>query len=134
FVSGDIMLEQGEISGWLFVLVKGEAEMLINVDGRELKLGTLASGDFFGELSLLTGEPSSFTVRALATVETYRINQGMFQELVMQRESLVEPLYRVLSARQQEQQALLEREAESMRQPPQQLDLLDKMMKLFSSR
>jgi CRP-like cAMP-binding protein len=94
----------------------------------------LGAGDFFGELSLLTGEPSSFTVRALATVETYRINQGMFQELVMQRESLVEPLYRVLSDRQQEQQALLEREAESMRQPPQQLDLLDKMMKLFSSR
>ncbi|WP_234919216.1 cyclic nucleotide-binding domain-containing protein, partial [Aeromonas veronii] len=90
--------------------------------------------DFFGELSLLTGEPSSFTVRAVATVETYRINQAMFQELVAQRESLVEPLYRVLSDRQQEQRALLEREAEAMKQPPQQLDLLDKLMKLFGGR
>ncbi|WP_234919956.1 cyclic nucleotide-binding domain-containing protein, partial [Aeromonas veronii] len=90
--------------------------------------------DFFGELSLLTGEPSSFTVRAVATVETYRINQAMFQELVAQREALVEPLYRVLSDRQQEQQALLEREAEAMKQPPQQLDLLDKLMKLFGGR
>ena len=126
--------KQGDVSSWLFVLVKGEAEMVVNVEGRELKLGTLNAGDFFGELSLLTGEPSSFTVRAVATVETYRINQAMFQELVMQREALVEPLYRVLSDRQQEQRALLEREAEAMKQPPQQLDLLDKLMKLFGGR
>ena len=52
----------------------------------------------------------------------------------MQRESLVEPLYRVLSDRQQEQRELLEREAESMRQPPQQLDLLDKLMKLLGGK
>ncbi|MDM5100821.1 mechanosensitive ion channel domain-containing protein [Aeromonas salmonicida] len=132
FVSGDIMLEQGEVSSWLFVLVKGEAEMLVKVEGRELPLGTLNTGDFFGELSLLTGDPSPFTVRALGTVETYRINQAMFQELVMHRESLVEPLYRVLSSREQEQQTLLAREAESMKQPPQQRDLLNKLMKLFS--
>ena len=134
FVSGDIMLEQGEISGWLFVLVRGDAEMLINLEGRELRLGTLQAGEFFGELSMLTGEPSSFTVRALGAVETYRINQTMFQELVAQRESLVEPLYRVLSDRQQEQQALLAREAESMKRPPLQLDLFDKLMKLFGAR
>jgi len=52
----------------------------------------------------------------------------------MQRESLVEPLYRVLSDRQQEQRALLEREAEAMKQPPQQFDILDKLMKLFGGR
>ena len=131
FVNGDRMLTQGEISGWLFVLVKGDAEMLVEVEGRELLLGTLSAGDFFGELSLLTGEPSPFTVRALGTVETYRINQAMFQELVMQRESLVEPLYRVLSARQQEQQALLAREAESLRQVTPPRDLLDKLKALF---
>lgn len=44
FVSGDIMLEQGDVSSWLFVLVKGEAEMVVNVEGRELKLGTLGAG------------------------------------------------------------------------------------------
>jgi hypothetical protein len=134
FVNGDRMLTQGEISGWLFVLVKGDAEMLVEVEGRELRLGTLSAGDFFGELSLLTGEPSPFTVRALGTVETYRINQAMFQELVMQRESLVEPLYRVLSARQQEQQALLAREAESLRQVAPPRDLLDKLKALFGGR
>ncbi len=65
FVNGDRMLSQGEVSGWLFVLVKGDAQMLVEVEGRELALGTLNAGDFFGELSLLTGEPSPFTVRAL---------------------------------------------------------------------
>lgn len=70
----------------------------------------------------------------MATAETYRINQAMFQELVMQSESLVEPLYRVLSDRQQKQRALLERDAEVMKQSTQQLDLLDKLMKLFGGR
>lgn len=134
FVSGDIMLEQGEVSGWLFVLVRGEAEMLVHLEGRELRLGALQAGDFFGELSMLTGEPSSFTVRALGAVETYRINQAMFQALVLQRESLVEPLYQVLSERQQEQQALLAREAESMKQLTPPRDLLDKLMTLFRGR
>ncbi|NWM93754.1 mechanosensitive ion channel protein MscS, partial [Escherichia coli] len=84
-----------------------------------------------GELSLLTGEPSPFTVRAQGTVETYRINQAMFQELVAQRGSLLEPLYKVLSARQQEQQELLAREAEAMKQIAPPRDLLDKLMALF---
>lgn len=108
--------------------------MLVEVEGRELPLGTLNAGDFFGELSLLTGEPSPFTVRALGTVETYRINQAMFQELVAQRGSLLEPLYKVLSARQQEQQELLAREAEAMKQITPPRDLLDKLMALFGRR
>ena len=108
--------------------------MLVNLEGRELRLGALQAGDFFGELSMLTGEPSSFTVRAQGAVETYRINQAMFQALVLQRESLVEPLYQVLSDRQQEQQALLAREAESMKQLTPPRDLLDKLMTLFRGR
>ncbi|KUE78549.1 mechanosensitive ion channel protein MscS [Aeromonas schubertii] len=130
FVNGDIMLAQGEVTQWLFVLVKGEAEMLIEQEGRTLLLGRLGAGDFFGELSLLTGEPSSFTVRALGTVESYRINQAMFQSLFMAREHMLQPLHQALTRRQQEQADLLAREAHQP-VPPQSRDLLDKLRSFF---
>ena len=79
FVSGDIMLEQGEVSSWLFVLVKGEAEMLVKVEGRELPLGTLNTGDFFGELSLLTGDPEE-TLAGLNTAAGF-LRSGLFKRL-----------------------------------------------------
>ncbi|MBT1443977.1 mechanosensitive ion channel family protein [Shewanella sp. JM162201] len=130
FVNGDQILRQGEVTKWLFIIIKGEAELVFEKNGRPLTLGVLKQGDFCGELSLLTGEPSSFSVIAKGTVESYRINQEMFQSLFMAREEMLQPLHQALNARQQELVDLLAREANH--QPPKQnKDLLNLMMKLF---
>lgn len=109
FVRGDTMLEQGAISDWLYIQIRGEAEMLHRTsDGREVSLGRLRPGDFFGELGLLAGEATPFSVRALANVECYRVSREVFHELFLKRSELLMAVSQVLSTRMQEQQHLLQ--------------------------
>ncbi|MBV8048072.1 MAG: mechanosensitive ion channel [Paludibacterium sp.] len=109
FVAGDTMLEQGEIPDWLFVLVTGEADMLVSQAGHEpVLLKKLSPGGFFGEMGLLTGEPSPYTVRAVSPVECYRIGRDTFQSVFLAREELVNSLTDALRNRAQEQQHRLE--------------------------
>ena len=62
FAAGGIVIEQGERTGELLVLVSGEVEVLR--DGvRVAKAGE--AGVAFGEMSALLGGPATATVRAL---------------------------------------------------------------------
>lgn len=130
FVNGDIMLRQGEVPEWLFIIASGEAEMFATTPaGKAITLGMLKSGNFFGETGLLTGEPYPYSVRARGNVECYRVNQDMFQQVFLQREELVDELSRALEARMEEQQhiaELMDQEA-----PPPSGEILSKLRALF---
>jgi CRP/FNR family transcriptional regulator/CRP/FNR family cyclic AMP-dependent transcriptional regulator len=64
---GDIILMEDDSSSQsLFIIAKGEVKVVLTAeDGREAILASLKEGDFFGEMSLLDGEPRSATVRAV---------------------------------------------------------------------
>jgi CRP-like cAMP-binding protein len=62
FAPGDVVLEQGGVSGHLLVLIKGEVEILRD-DVRVSKAS--APGAVFGEMSVLLETPFTATVRAL---------------------------------------------------------------------
>ena len=53
FAEGDRVLRQGLTGSGFYVILDGEAKVL--VDGQDR--ATLARGDFFGEVSILLGEP-----------------------------------------------------------------------------
>jgi CRP-like cAMP-binding protein len=62
---GTEVLRQGEAPVGLFVVLSGALEVLARADGGSpVPLGKLATGDIFGEMSLLTNQPTSATVRA----------------------------------------------------------------------
>jgi CRP-like cAMP-binding protein len=60
FAEGQRVLRTGLTGGGFFVILEGQAA--IQVDGEER--WTLGAGDFFGEASVLTGEPPSADVVA----------------------------------------------------------------------
>ena len=61
-----ILMEDDESNQSLFIIAKGEVKVVLTAeDGREAILASLKEGDFFGEMSLLDGEPRSATVRAV---------------------------------------------------------------------
>jgi CRP-like cAMP-binding protein len=62
FAPGDVVLEQGGVSGHLLVLIQGEVEILRD-DVRVAKAS--APGAVFGEMSVLLETPFTATVRAL---------------------------------------------------------------------
>ncbi len=64
--SGEAVVEEGEKGDSMYVIVEGKV-MVETTDTTEdtLELTTLSEGDFFGEVSLLTGKPRTATLTAV---------------------------------------------------------------------
>jgi CRP/FNR family transcriptional regulator/CRP/FNR family cyclic AMP-dependent transcriptional regulator len=62
-----------------FVIAKGQVKIFISgIDGTEAVLGILNEGDFFGEMSLIDGEPRSASVKAVQKSELVVIRRDDF--------------------------------------------------------
>ena len=66
YLKGELVLQQNDTENQTFFLIaSGQAKVFISgVDGAEVTLAILNPGEFFGEMSLLDGEPRSASVIA----------------------------------------------------------------------
>ena len=97
------MTRQGAVAHWLYMIIKGEASVRVaSNDGQEQEVARLHDGDFFGEMSLLTGEPRSATVVAVSDVDCFRLERAAFKELLDRRPQIAEQLAEVLAQRRGE--------------------------------
>jgi cAMP-dependent protein kinase regulator len=82
FPSGALVLEEGAAGDCLYIIKKGEVEAFTESPrGEILTLARLKEGDFFGEISLLTGRPRTASVKALRPVELARLNKKDFDQI-----------------------------------------------------
>ena len=72
---------------------------LIGTDGKEAILSYLNEGDVFGELALITGEPRSADVVALADCTYFTLSKEHFEKHVQQHSGLVRALLTSLALR-----------------------------------
>jgi CRP-like cAMP-binding protein len=78
FAKGNMITKQGAAGQhWLFIIINGEAEVFLEaMSGEKRRLNVLAKGDFFGEMSLMTGAPRQLGYRRTdvnATASTRRL-------------------------------------------------------------
>lgn len=103
FGEGEIIVRQQEAGDSLYIITKGSCEVLLESQPHQLKqVAVLKKGDFFGEMSLLTGEPRSATVRAIEDTEVIMIQKDIFSEILTANSGISEFLGQVLAERQQE--------------------------------
>ena len=86
---GDTVVEQDEERGVGFHLI-AEGTASITVDGKEV--ATAGPGEYFGEMSLLDGEPRSATVSAVTDLTTFSIPSWHFYELLEHHPSILKAL------------------------------------------
>ena len=60
----------------LFVIVTGSVRVVTTVKGKPLQLAVLKEGDFFGEGSLITGNPRTATVIANEPSELLKLDRA----------------------------------------------------------
>lgn len=73
---GDIIVTEGEEGSSLFLLVSGEVKVFTRGErGEHLQLAELGAGDFFGEVSLLTGKPRTATITAKSEVTAIELSR-----------------------------------------------------------
>ncbi len=79
----EIIVREHDEDGGFFILLEGSAKVLVTAsDGREAVLAILTEGDFFGEMSLLDGDPRSATVRTATVCRLLCIQRERFIELL----------------------------------------------------
>jgi CRP/FNR family cyclic AMP-dependent transcriptional regulator len=76
FVPGQGIIRQGEPGDHFHIITEGRVQFLSgDADGNEVALGDAGPGGFFGELSMLTGEPRTVRVRAIDAVRTLTLGR-----------------------------------------------------------
>lgn len=102
FMPGEAIIRQGDPGSELYIVQRGE--VAVNVGRSEThsvaELARLGPGEFFGEMSLLTGEKRAATVRAFTECEIVEVNKEAFQAVIASEPRFVEPITRVLFERQ----------------------------------
>src|SRR5450631_3414653 len=84
YAPGQTIIHENEESGDFHVVVEGEVDFLVaDATGQELLLDSAAKGGFFGELSMLTGEPRLIRVRAREAVRTLSFDRNSFHDFLM---------------------------------------------------
>jgi len=91
FVSGDVVIRQGEEGEEFFLISDGTVEVVR--EGHDV--ASLGAGDFFGEGALITGEPRSATVVAKDELATYVLGKADFRAAIEASRSFRDQLYRV---------------------------------------
>jgi CRP-like cAMP-binding protein len=101
FAKGNVITKQGATAQhWLFVIINGETEVYLEApNGEKRRLNVLTKGDFFGEMSLMTGAPRMASVIALTDVECYRLDKEAFEEIMQARPSIAEEVTHILVER-----------------------------------
>jgi CRP-like cAMP-binding protein len=98
------LIVQGQDGTSSFVVVEGSLEVLLRQpDGHDQPLKTLVKGAVIGEMSLLTGEPRTATVRAVSSATVYEIGQRQYEPVLRRRPQLLDELAAVVEERSREQ-------------------------------
>ena len=109
FAKGEIISRQGATAHWLYIIIRGEAEVYLEMPGGGKRtLRDLGKGSFFGEMGLMTGAVRSASVVAKTDVECYRLDKEMFEEILRERPSIAEEMSQVLAVRKAEQDSTIQ--------------------------
>lgn len=89
FKRGEVIVEQGDKSNTLFIILTGRARVVTaDKRGREVILATLQPGDYIGEMSLIDNEPHSATVRAEVQTDMLCLGRAEFARCLPENSSM----------------------------------------------
>ncbi|MES2951546.1 MAG: mechanosensitive ion channel family protein [Pseudomonadota bacterium] len=131
FAAGDIITRQGAVAHWLYLIIHGEAKVVVDGTGGRLVVANLRDGAIFGEMGMLTGEARSATVVAVTAVDCYRLDKAGFAQVLQLRPEIATDITAVVEARNAERSVLLAKAGQPVVDPD---DLLGRIRKFFSLR
>ncbi|MBL9122847.1 MAG: ATP-binding cassette domain-containing protein [Planctomycetaceae bacterium] len=98
--AGSVVVRQGDPGDKFYVIKSGTLEVLIEEEGEVRPGKPLGSGEFFGEIALMTGETRTATVRTQTEAELYSLGKDEFQRVLDSSDSFEAELRKVVFDRQ----------------------------------
>jgi small-conductance mechanosensitive channel/CRP-like cAMP-binding protein len=94
---GEKIVRQGDAGGSMFVVHRGRVRV-VEASGRELAV--FEAGGYFGEMSMLTGQPRSATVEAAEECQVVELTAASLREVALANPDVVTRISAVVAARQ----------------------------------
>ena len=99
---GERLIQEGDQGDSMFIMLRGTAAVSVTKNGAGIRVGMMRPGDCFGEMSLLTGEPRSATIRAEADCEVLVISKKVMAEVLRASPQCLTQLSELLAKRRLE--------------------------------
>ncbi|HSI13024.1 MAG TPA: cyclic nucleotide-binding domain-containing protein, partial [Chthoniobacter sp.] len=127
------VIAQGAAGESMFILLNGEAHVHVQANGLDTRVATLRTGDYCGEMSLLTGAPRSATVVAGTDCEMWEIGKEVLAEILQENETLVQKLSELLAQRRMETEGIMASSSESAQLATKQKEYTEGFLKKLYS-
>lgn len=134
YAADEILVRQDDEGDSFYLICRGSVAVIVRGEGgRETEVARLGDGAFFGEMSLLTGERRTATIRAVVDTTVLRLDKPTLAEVIRRNSHVAEQLARVLAHRNNDRLAKLDaaREADMANQPTAQVALLQRIRAFF---
>jgi small-conductance mechanosensitive channel/CRP-like cAMP-binding protein len=96
---GEVIVREGDPGASMFVIAEGEVAVTI---GAGHEVARIAAGGFFGEMSLLTGDPRSATVTARGDCRVLEIGASAFKDYITTHQGAIETIAAAAADRRRE--------------------------------
>jgi small-conductance mechanosensitive channel/CRP-like cAMP-binding protein len=133
FGSGENIIAQGDAAGPMYILINGQADVLVESDGASTCVARIGCGDCIGEVSVLTGDPRSATVRAAVDCQAVEVSKATLAPVVAASPEFLEALSDLLARRRLQNEGRLAEAsgARSERQKDYSAGFLQKLKSFF---
>ena len=103
FNAGEMIIGEGDLGRSVYIILDGRVKVFASDDGgNELPLATLGVGQFFGEMSLVSGKPRSSSVTALELSVLVELSYASMAKVIDQNLAVKEVLEEYHKVRKQD--------------------------------
>ena len=123
FARGEPICKQGDPGSTFYIIKSGSVAVRVkSPEGTEAEVAQLHPGNYFGEMSLLTGDPRSSTCVAVEDCELLCLDRDTFGVLLAENPPVAQSMSDILAARSQATKArlVLERETALRSRTPEE--------------
>lgn len=99
YAPGEAIVRKGKEGNSMFVILRGSVKVQIAENSYQKTIGKLGANDFFGEMSLLTGEPRTASVIAEEETEVLQIKKDALKPIFENNPDLVRSICELIDER-----------------------------------
>jgi CRP/FNR family transcriptional regulator, cyclic AMP receptor protein len=107
FAQGQELFHQGDSGNTAYIIIDGNADVLIDSPGGELAVAKIGKNELVGEIAILCDVPRTATLRADDQVTTLAISKDLFFQMVREYPDMGIEIMRELAQRLEQTNAQL---------------------------
>ncbi len=90
--AGEVLMRAGQATGKMYLVERGELEVILDVDGNQHPINRIEPGRTIGEIAMLEGGVHTATVRAVVDSQLLEIDRATFEQLERSSSTMFERL------------------------------------------